>query len=613
MPKTRSAEVDLGRLCEAIRADRKVLEAHRVARREIVRRYAGDQYSTETGYQKRPVNFLSLYLTIFPPKLVSQDPKVMLSTFEKQYKGVVASMQEWANGEVEAMNLSDTLHRAVLDALIGPMGIVKVALATPSESELRGWEVKYGQPFASVVDLDDWVIDMHARHFSQAAYMGHRIRVPIDSLRDSDLYDKVRRKKLVPNADKQYNEPGDERITMLGRQYVAGQMVEAYDYVDLWEIYLPREKMVLTLCSEDGGTPYFEEYKPGKDAPFAQRDWVGPYCGPYYPLSYLTVPGNLNGKGPIQDVSDMDDDFNKIVSKLFRQAARQKEVIAYAGQSEADMARYRDEGDGGSIRVDQPDKIRPIASTGPNPNNNQFAIQVWQWLNKIAGNLEVIGGLGEQAGTATQEKLLNANAGSTVTDKQNRTIKFTSKVFEGLCWFWHHHPQKVMTGYHAVAGLSAPIRQDVTPQQRQKVPFEAMKIKVDPYSMTYQTPGEKLAFLNQMMTQIVLPMMPFLKEQGIDVRLDKFLEYAAKFGNSPELEEVISFTAQPEPQDPQQGQGDGRNDRPMKPQVSDRTYNRVNSSEATSQGKDQTMRTALLRMNPGGSQNGVLKPAGAHS
>ncbi len=611
MPKTRTAEVDLGDLCEAIRADRKTLEAHRVARREIVRRYAGDQYTTETSYQKRPVNFLSLYLSVLPPKLVSHDPRVCLSTFEKDYKSVVSGMELWANEEVERIGLAETLHRAVLDALIGPQGIVKVALATPSESEMRGWEVKYGQPFAQVVDLDDWVIDMHARHFSEAAYMGHRVRVPLNSLKNSDLYESIKRKQVVPNRDKQYNEPGDERIGMLGRQYVAGQMVEAYEYVDLWEIYLPREKMIMTLLSEDGGTPYVDEYR-GKEAVFSQRDWVGPYCGPYYPLSFLTVPGNLNGKGPIQDVSDMDDDFNKIVSKLFRQAARQKEVWMYNGTSDSDMQRFKDAGDGDAARCDNPDKIGVKASTGPNPNNAQFAIQVWQWLNKISGNLEVIGGLGEQAGTATQEKLLNANAGSTVTDKQHRMTKFTSKVFEGLCWFWHHHPQKVMTGYRPVTGLSSPIKQNVTPAQRQKVPFEAMRIKVDPYSMTYQTPGEKLAFLNQLMTQIVMPMMPFLKEQGINVRLDKYLEHVAKYGNSPEVEEVIEFSAVPDQVDQQSGvQGDGRNERPAKPSVSDRTYNRVNSSEATSQGQDQTMRAALMRMNPGGSQAGTMQPMGA--
>src|SRR2546427_494296 len=105
MPKARTAEVDLQKLCDATRASRKVLEVFRRARMETVRRYAGDNWSTETAHRKRPVNFLSLYLSTVPRRLISHDPRFGLKTFEASYKAVVAAEEEWGNREVVRMGL----------------------------------------------------------------------------------------------------------------------------------------------------------------------------------------------------------------------------------------------------------------------------------------------------------------------------------------------------------------------------------------------------------------------------------------------------------------------------------------------------------------------------
>ncbi len=42
----------------------------------------------------------------------------------------------------------------------------------------------------------------------------------------------------------------DERIGLLGRTTLAGETEEYEDFVDLWEVYLPRHKLVLTLVDD---------------------------------------------------------------------------------------------------------------------------------------------------------------------------------------------------------------------------------------------------------------------------------------------------------------------------------------------------------------------------
>ena len=616
MAKTRTAEVDIPRLCEVIRSDRKRMESMRVARREAARLVAGDQFSTETSYEKRPVNFLSLYQSGLGRSLISHDPRVLLDTYERQFKGVVSAMEIWLNEQIVKMDLATTLERAVVDGLYCE-GIVLVSLATPAESESYGWSVEYGQPHASIVDVDDFVADQHAREPRQYAYAGHRSRVQLETIQDSKLYDAIKRKRLEANDDRQLNESGDERISMLSRGYDTANAEEIYDYVDLWTIWLAREKMVITLVSEDGGTPMAEDYGKAESA-FAQQPWVGPDCGPYHYLRLMpAIPGNIRAKGPMQDLIDLDRDLNRTYAKLLRQAARQKVNYLASGMSPGEMESLLTAKDGAGIRCDNPERIKPLVTEGPNPNNQQFATHLWEMANKIAGNLELMLGLGQQSRTATQDKMLNANASRSVTDMQTTVVKFTAEVIESLAWFHHYHPQNVMTSYRDIPGLNRQIRQKVTPQQRQQIPFESLKLTVDPYSLSRQAPGEKLAFLNNVMTQVVMPMMPLLQQQGIEVKLDKYLEYVGQYGNSPEIEEIIDISSVPQPpmgqqdQD-QQVQGDGRNQKPAMPTNSQRTYNRVNQSQATTQGNNTTMRAALLGMNAGGSpsSNGV-RPVGA--
>lgn len=604
----RQPEVDLQKLCDAIRASRKVLEPFRVSKREAVRKYAGDQWSTETAQVPRPVNFLSLYLQIMSKSLIASDPRASLGTFNKQYRATVSAEEDWINPELKRMKFADTLERAGIDALYG-FSVIKVSLVTPALSEKGGWEQQVGQPGAWCIDLDDWAMDPHARDLRELAWCGHRSRILTDSLKDSKLYEAAKRKKVLPNQDRQYNsDAGDERISMLGRQYVAGEWItEAYDFTDIWEIYLPMEKLIVTMLSDDGGSPELMEMK-GENVAFDVKPWVGPYCGPYHYLNLMPpVSGNSMPKGPIQDLIDMDEHLNGIMTKLIRQAARQKEILAVSGAADGDARRVTEAADGEVIRCDNPDKMKPMGFGGPAPNNHNFMMGLWEMLNKMGGNIELMGGLSEQSKTATQDKMLNANASSSMKWMQQAMVKFTSEVFDSLLWFHHHHPVNRMKSYREIPGLSAPIERTVTPDDRQKVPYEEIQRQIDPYSLSHQTPGERLAFVNQVVTQTLIPILPLLKEQGVGINIAKWIDLMAQYGNSPDLTEIITNLADAAPEEAAEEEGAG------KPASTTREYNRVNSSTQTGTGQVKANLQQAMGMQRGGrpSNNGTYTPVGA--
>ncbi len=561
----------------------------------MVQQYAGHHWSDEGTTEKVPVNLISLYVSVVGRNLIAKNPRVMLSTFDRSLKPTVSAMQAWANKEIEHMRLQETLQRVVVDALFS-IGIAKVALATPADSASMAWNLGAGEPFAERVDLDDFVYDIHARDFGEVAYIGHRFRVPLQSVRDSSLYHRSR-KDLTASDDPLYNLEGDERINVLGRGAYGGNE-EYEDMVDLWEIYLPRHRLVITLADDNLTGPSATN---STADPLRVQKWLGTEAGPYHILSMGIVPGNAMPKGPLQDLIDLHEAANKAYRKVVRMSERTKELTAVQGGAMEDGSRVMQADDGDILRLDNPDKIKQFVMGG----QALQGVIAWATTAKdlfayMAGNLDMMGGLSPQSKTAAQDKLLAENSTKALADMQDRTITFTSDVIKSLCWYWWHDPFKVQRSKHALPGLpNLQIQRQVTPAQRQAGRFEDLDITVDPYSMQHNTPQSRMAALNQVVTQIVLPMMQLLVQQGIAFDINAYLQKIAQYMDMPDLAEIITIQAPPQP-DVSTG---ASKDRKM-PMQTERTYNRTNTPSQTRESSDRNLVATMLGHNMGGNPNG---------
>jgi hypothetical protein len=573
--------------------DRLTLRRARSERREAVREYIGQHWSEEGTQHTVPLNLLSLYCRIVGPKLISNHPRVQLSTMRKQYKPIVSAMEDWANQEIVDINLKNTLQRNAIDALFS-IGITKVSLATPAESATKNWNQRAGQPFADRVDLDDFVYDTHARDFDEAGYIGHRFRVPLDVVRESKIYGPGR-KELAASEDKMFNLEGDERISMLGREFYSNQE-EYEDFVDLWEIYLPRHRVLVTLA--DDYLTGASTSSPGRYTAKALREvgWIGPDRGPYHILAYGIVPGNSMPKSPIQDLIDLHSPTNNIFRKQIRQAQRQKTNLLYAGGATEDAGRVTNADDGDAVRVDNPQSVLEVARGGPDAKNFTLGMQLKELFSWAAGNLDIMGGLSPQSKTAHQDEMLNANSSGTVADLQQKTVEFTSDVLESLCWFWHHHPTNTMEAEYTAPGGAASITRQVSAQQRATVRFKDLQVQVDPYTLQHQTPQAKMQALDALVQQI-MPMMQLLQQQGIMFDVNKYLQKKAEYLNMPDLPEI--FTIRPPPQEAAAGAGAG--EAPGMPQKTERSYTRRSLGGDSQQAKGEGIMSAMESM---GSGNG---------
>lgn len=508
--------------------------------REAVQEYVGSHCFQGGSKEDVPVNLISLYISVMGRQLVAKNPRCIMSTFERQHWPIISAMQEWVNTEVENMDLAGTLRRIVMDALFS-IGIAKIAIGTPADAARFSWQMKAGSAFCERVGLDDFVFDTHARDFTQATFIGHRFRAPLDVIANSDLYNKHCRKKLTPSRDDPNNAEGDERLNMISRGWAYNEE-EFEDMVDLWEIYLPQYRTILTLSDEqlcDGGYSTGMGY----DEPLRTQQWIGPASGPYRILALGVVPDNAMPKSPIQDLIDQHKFCNNVYNKLIRQAQRQKEITAIQGAADSDGDRITNAMDGQGIRVDNPEKIATLNFGGPDAKNFQMFQSGRDLFKEMAGNLDAIGGLSPGAKTYGQDKLLNQNASRTVADLQERTVDFTADVLKSLSWFWYHDPYKVMKSTYAVDGLPEfTINRKVTPRQRMQVPYEDLKVKIDPYSMQYQTPQARLQALMGIVQQVYMPIAQVAEKKGVVLDLPAFFKEIANLADLPQLMKVLTIS-----------------------------------------------------------------------
>lgn len=556
--KAKEPDIDVPRLARAVERASMVLQYFREERKEAVKQYVGHHWAEGGAEKKVPVNLLALYVQIVGRNLVAKNPRVMVTTKDKKILPQVSAMEEWANQRIEEMHFSEELRRFVTDALFS-IGIMKVGIATPADSVVNAYQSPAGVPFAECIDLEDFVFSVSARNMKEVSFIGHKLRIPRSEAAELG-YDVKQAKEIAKSSGPigNTNIGGDERIGTLGRDFQISDDDEYDPMVELWEIYLPRVKRIVVMACDESGVPSSDK------KPLKVSEWFGPACGPYHILSFMTVPGNAMPKAPVQDLVDLAELVNRLYRKLGNQAERQKEVLPVRGGAVDDAKKLKQAADGEMFPCDNADTLKAVSYGGPNAVNLQFAIHAKDLFSFIGGNLDLLGGRSPQSKTASQDKLLNENASAGVSDMQDTTVTATARVMSALLWFWWHHPEQVMT----VNRTAGPGLDDIS-ITRQLYPrgaadqygkarsftragrYEDLMLRVDPYSMRYRSPQERLGFLMGLFDKFA-PAMPILQAQGVVMDMQFLLKKIAEYADEPDVTQM--FTIQ-EPVSPEGGSG----------------------------------------------------------
>lgn len=583
--------IDLGRVAEAVKTDRRATEVFRSNRLAFVREHVGSYYGEGGLTYEVPLPLISTFLSTYSRALVAKEPRVNLSTFDKRMAPAVDAMQSWQNDWFEEIELGDILRRSVYDALLSEAR-VKVCLTAPELAE-AAYGSEAGQPGIYLIDEDDWVCDMRARNEREWSYCGHRYRIPLEVARD------IFRKKWLSRSDpSDHGEDGIEKLFTVGSGFRANKD-EIEDYIDLWEIHVKgRFDVVLTLLDEDG---YPAATKKGL---LRVQKYLGPKGGNIFSLGYGTVPGNLRPVSPIMQLMPLHLAVNRSYRKLIDTADNFKVILPVRGGSMSSegkaiqSAKHME-----LVACDNPGDVQEVAFNRPSPELQLFCTDMRNAFNFFGGGLATLGGRDVSAPTATQEKIVNANANANVGDLQGSTIAFVSRAIRCLNWYLWNHPENVYTTQKLIPGTQneylkrqlhpandeLPSYQDLVDSHELMRSGPMPRIKVDPFSLQHLSPAEKDQFISQTIQEFA-PFASIMASQGVTLDVAAALKLKARYRDEPDLLKVFKDQGPPAP--PSEG-GDESSatldkDHAMMPAETTRNYNRISTAGgAQEQAADQ--------------------------
>ena len=582
---------DRKRLYSAIEWSRRKLRPFREHRLTAIKEYVGSRYSEDGAGKRVYLNLIEQAVNTYARQLAASRPKVLVTTRKNDLRARAYELELACNHLLEEINFVNTLRHAVIEGMFS-VGIVKVGMSADTQVEIDGFLHDVGQPFADIVTLDHWCHDMSVNRWDQISFAGNQFRVPLEEAKENKEWDAKVRKELKASSKSHMNEGGDATADSVS-QGASNSVDEYADFVDLWEIWLPRENKLMVVPSAGmNGTVA------GK--PLSVEDWEGPEGGPFHRLSFAEVPGNVMGLPTVALLMDLHELVNSLYRKLSRQAQRQKDVFTYPGGSEEDARRVAESSDGETIRTDNPAAITVHKYSTLDQSNLAFAIQSKSFFSEMAGNLDTLAGLRSEAPTLGQERLLSESSHQRVADMQERTVGFARGVIRDLAAIMWYSPMidlpisKEMNGEQVGDEIRWPNpEQDFLPEDLREGDFFDYNLDVEPYSMQHHPPAARIAAIDALMMQVLLPGMQMIQEQGKSIDFGAYMKIKSKYMNLPELEEIV-VDASGEPTGEQVHQERGGNSPTRQAPVTRRENVRINQPGASKGGAEQVLMNTLM-------------------
>lgn len=548
----------------AVEWSQRQLVVPRRNRLDAIKQYVGSHYSTGGTEMRVPTNFIELAVTIYMQQLAARAPRAVVTTKVPKLKPYAYSMEIAINQIPDEIGLDDTLRKAVVEALFC-FAIVKVGIAQSGTVSL-GHDV--GEPFADLIDFDDYFVDMSAKNRSSIQFEGNDYWLPIDIARA--MYD-GKESDVEPDDYTVIGEQGESKTESISVNEGADLYKKKVWMRDVW---IPDYNKVCT-------------YGVKSQKVFRVIDWDGPEGGPYKTLGFSDVPGNLLPLPPVSLWRDLHELGNTLFRKLGRQADAKKTVAAFQGGHDDDVERLKaaNDGDGITYSGGMPQQI----SVGGIDNATlAFYIQLKDVFSYLAGNLDSLGGLSPMTETVGQDRLLTESANARMSFMKSRTAAFIKSIFEDLAWYEWTDPVRERVIEKRIGKTDMTVT-SIWSEETREGDWLDYNFDIDVYSMTPDTPEVKLQKIGLVMQQYVLPMAPMLQEQGAIIDFRELMSLISKLSNVPELNDIVKF------QEPQKSPPEQNKSQPVRmPANTTRTYERVNRPGATRQGKDDAMSRLLL-------------------
>ena len=573
-----------GRLLKAIKSSRDALEPFRRVRKELIRDYTGSWYSEGGARNKTLVNLMNQTARIYTVALAANNPQVLVSTPRFDALPFARRFEVNLNKLISDMALDVTFRAIVLDAFFCIGCCVVMMRDTDTrfhgllESEEDVW-LDPGEPWLNRVSLDDLILDMPAKELTKMRYCGHRYRADYEKVMDEPGYSKKVKDKLKPTSREHHDSTGATRD--IASEHGQAEDDDLKDMVWLQDVWIAENKSIAALpCDQDL-------------EPLIERDWIGSQAGPYKFLSLGDTPDNVIPTSPAMNLKGMHDLQNRLHRRMEDDSDAHRVLNVYPPSAAEDAEKIRTAERNSWHRMNDPKSIQQVEVGGIDQRDMALATFLQDEFDRLAGNLQAMGGLGPQAATLGQEELIHGQLSRNVADMRMSVVNFAADCILDLGrLMWEDQTLELQSSI-PVGNSGINVRSDWTPDLRMGA-FEDYEFKVEPYSMVFKTPEQKLQELFQTLQQIA-PLWPMFQASGATLDAEAIVDEIARLKNRPEFKRFITFAT------PAMMLGGDQNTVRQSPVTSRETVRRNIGTGGTQEARSNVLIQSLL----GGRSSGV--------
>ena len=563
------------RLYAAIQRARKAMKFHRDSFAATVREFTGQHYSQNGAKDKVPIDLLGLAVSVLRRHLVSDFPSVLVTTHDQELLPDAYTYELAVNKLLRDIRYGEEVRKSVTGAIFS-VGFQKIALMHEQDFDIGGKKYRYGRPFAADVSIDNWFHDPGVGDLADATFMGHIYRLPLDFVKESELFEHTDGIKAVRRQE----QPVEMRESTADIRPGDGlsDEDEYVDFTEVMDVYLPLERRLITI-------PADEAHYTGD---MAELSWEEEEA-PYLMLGLIDVPQQALPMSPVQRLVDLHDLANRLFRKLGRQAERQKTVLAYQSSAQQDAENIVNAPDGQSVKVDHVDALKEIQFSGVSRENLAFVMHLYERFSYLFGNMDSVGGLSAAADTLGQEELMASSASRMIAEYQDRTYDFVKRGLTRITKYMWEDPIMTLRVGKRIPGTDMVIPASFSPAMKQGKAFNSFSVDVMPCSMRRETPESKLQTIKMFLNEIVFPLMPVMQAQGSQVNFEGICRVFERYGNISEIGQLITFGSPSA-----EGMRPSLEEGPSKPAITNRTYTRRNEGSGRPQGALQELIGSIM-------------------
>jgi hypothetical protein len=288
------------------------------------------------------------------------------------------------------------------------------------------------------------------------------------------------------------------------------------ELVELIDLYYPRRGTIVTVA---GGSD------PTGDV-LGEQDWIGDERGPYSMLGFYWAPDNPMPVPLVSFLVDADHAANTIAVKTIDNARARKSFVL-TDQRNPDMGQtIRDIGNGQVAEVPDPSRAQQFTLGGDNVSLYNDLGMLGEWISRLGGNTDLLGGLTADSGTATQDQILLHSSGIRVADMRAQLHEMYSELARKIAWYSFNTDAINETVTVTIPGgvqVNARIGPDKIVGE-----FDTYSFKVSTYSNAPESPDEEYQSLVEFLQTVVMPLLPVAAAQGADIDAAEVMIKAAR-------------------------------------------------------------------------------------